>query len=337
MKLWSWRQAILKSELQATTKLVLLVLSTYMNDHGEGCYPSQEQIAASASLTARAVIKHIDLAINAGFLVKNKRNKTGKLWDSNEYSATIPCGYTGVVTQNVVVNHVHPTAETLAFEDGSILDNDKMEGVNHVHPTAENLDSGSEPRSPLDGSWGEPRSLEGCTTFTSGVNHVHTNYPENYSKKEEEEKGAQGSLADELSAAAEIIKNFNEVFQEVFGSPRQGSRIDDLPAAENFLAAGASPDFCREVFRRKFWQLKQNSKTIPAALVYFKQIIPDELARGVKKQAPAAKKQAEPPPELSAQERAKRIKTKRKFGVFLDTAQENFLNDFERLNGEVVI
>ena len=74
MKIWSWRQAILKSELPSTTKLVLMVLSTYMNDHGEGCYPSQEQIARDASLTTRAVIKHLDIAIKEGWLAKKKRN-----------------------------------------------------------------------------------------------------------------------------------------------------------------------------------------------------------------------------------------------------------------------
>jgi len=35
---WTWRHAILEAELPATTKHVLLTISCFMNDVGEGCY-----------------------------------------------------------------------------------------------------------------------------------------------------------------------------------------------------------------------------------------------------------------------------------------------------------
>ena len=45
MKVWSWRQVILRAQLEPSSKLLLLALSTYMNDHGEGCYPSTNTVA----------------------------------------------------------------------------------------------------------------------------------------------------------------------------------------------------------------------------------------------------------------------------------------------------
>jgi hypothetical protein len=152
MKTWSWRQAILKSNLQATTKLVLLAISTYMNDHGEGCYPSQDQIALDTSLSRRAVITHIELAVQAGFLLKDKRNLKGRAWDANEYRANMP--------------------------EWNAPDAPHEEGVNHVHASP---------------SRGEPGSLEGCTTFTQGVNQVHTNSPMNSPKNSPK----NSSLSDE--------------------------------------------------------------------------------------------------------------------------------------------
>lgn len=145
MKIWSWRQAILKSGLEATTKLVLLALSTYMNDHGEGCYPSQDQIALDTSLSKRSVINHIELAVQAGFLIKEKRNLQGKRWDANEYRASIP------------------------NEDAP--DSPHHQGVQHIHPTEKR---------------GEPVALEGCSTFTHGVNQLHLNSSKNSSKNSED-------------------------------------------------------------------------------------------------------------------------------------------------------
>jgi hypothetical protein len=165
MKIWSWQQAILQSELQSTTKLVLLALSTYMNAHGDNCFPSHTTIAKDASLSTRAVITHIQLAVDAGFLVKEKRNLVGAKWDSNEYHASLPSENKPILTPDVGVNDIH----SIEQNEPRSLEN---RGVNVIHPSAEILD--------VDKKRGEPNSLEGCTTFTRGVNDVHTNYPLNY-------------------------------------------------------------------------------------------------------------------------------------------------------------
>jgi len=43
---WSWRHALLKSDLPATTRHVLLTISCFMNDVGGGCYPTHKHIGA---------------------------------------------------------------------------------------------------------------------------------------------------------------------------------------------------------------------------------------------------------------------------------------------------
>lgn len=145
MQVWSWRQAILRSTLESSTKLVLLALSTYMNDHGEGCYPSQEQVALDTSLSKRSVITHIDLAVGAGFLAKDKRKLPGRKWDANEYRASIPSDFASVAPHD--------------------------EGVNVLHPMTEK---------PARGEMVAPHeTAEGCNGFLHGVNQLHTNSPEN--------------------------------------------------------------------------------------------------------------------------------------------------------------
>lgn len=94
IKVWSWRQAVLDSGLNSTTKLVLMVLSTYMNEHGSSCFPSQRIIAGKCSLSKRAVISNLNIAAKAGFIVKNKLGKAGKEWAHNEYTASYPSEFT---------------------------------------------------------------------------------------------------------------------------------------------------------------------------------------------------------------------------------------------------
>lgn len=134
---FSWTKAILDSKLKPTTKLVLFALSTYMNSHGEGCYPSQETIAEKTSLSKRAVVKHIEIAISEGFLLKGKRNLRGKKWDANEYYPSVPDPSKILSESSDGVHHVH------ASED---------HGVHEVH-------------------------LRGARGALGGVHEVHINYP----------------------------------------------------------------------------------------------------------------------------------------------------------------
>lgn len=90
VKVWSWRQAIQEVDLPSTTKLVLFNLSVYMNERGQGCYPSTKQQAIDCNLSERAVCTHLDLAEKAGLIAKKAHGFAGQKWKSNEYFALMP-------------------------------------------------------------------------------------------------------------------------------------------------------------------------------------------------------------------------------------------------------
>lgn len=87
---FSWREAIKKSQLPATTRHVLLNLSTRMNDDGTNCFPSIATQSEETGLSAKTIIDHIALAEKEGFLTKSKKGIPGRQWKRNDYVPTFP-------------------------------------------------------------------------------------------------------------------------------------------------------------------------------------------------------------------------------------------------------
>lgn len=90
--LFPWRSHILKSDLQPTTRLVLLTLSCHMNDAGESCYPSVERLVQETGLTKRSVITHLQIAKDRGWIGSRKHGFAGQAWARNEYFISWPKG-----------------------------------------------------------------------------------------------------------------------------------------------------------------------------------------------------------------------------------------------------
>lgn len=90
MKPYSWRHAILHADLQSTTKLVLLALSCHINDAGESCFPSTRRQAEETGLSERAVITHLKIAADAGWLKVAQHGFGGQKWRRHEYLPLIP-------------------------------------------------------------------------------------------------------------------------------------------------------------------------------------------------------------------------------------------------------
>ena len=88
--IFSWRHAILKSELSPTTRLVLLTLSCHMNDAGESCFPSIATLVEETGLSRSSVIAHIKLAKGAGWIRVGLHGFGGQKWKSHEYTSAIP-------------------------------------------------------------------------------------------------------------------------------------------------------------------------------------------------------------------------------------------------------
>jgi hypothetical protein len=87
---WTWRKAINKSGLQASTRHVLLVLSCYVNDMAEAVFPSIDTLVEMSGLSKRSVITHLQLAEAAGFIVVRKHGYGDQRWARNEYYPQFP-------------------------------------------------------------------------------------------------------------------------------------------------------------------------------------------------------------------------------------------------------
>lgn len=85
-----WQQAVLESRLGSGFAHVLLTLSMYMDVDGRNCYPTEETIAERIGVTRKSVSKHLNLAVDIGFLNRYQRSKEGKRGFSYGYIAQIP-------------------------------------------------------------------------------------------------------------------------------------------------------------------------------------------------------------------------------------------------------
>lgn len=89
--LFTWRSALAsKHGPQATTRLVLLVLGLYMNEKGGSCFPSTRALEQDTGLSRRAVMTHLDLAVEGGWLIRYERQGRGQSWKAYGYRAAIP-------------------------------------------------------------------------------------------------------------------------------------------------------------------------------------------------------------------------------------------------------
>ena len=92
MKPYTWRAAILKSNLMPTTRHVLLTLSCYVNDIGQSAYPSTVTLASDTGLSERAIITHLHMARELGWVKISKHGFGGQKWAHNEYFPCSPSG-----------------------------------------------------------------------------------------------------------------------------------------------------------------------------------------------------------------------------------------------------
>lgn len=89
-RFYSWREAILASNLSCTTKLVLLTLSCHMNDMGQSCFPSVRLLAKESSLSKQSVLTHLALARVEGWITVTEHGFGGQNWRRHEYVIGFP-------------------------------------------------------------------------------------------------------------------------------------------------------------------------------------------------------------------------------------------------------
>jgi hypothetical protein len=84
--IWSWRNAIRKSELPPLAKLCCYVLADYMTDAAKGCFPSIATLMKDTGLSNTSIAKHLRFAIEAGLLLRQRfRDRAGHCAGTNYY------------------------------------------------------------------------------------------------------------------------------------------------------------------------------------------------------------------------------------------------------------
>jgi len=76
----------------STTRLVLMTLSTHMDNSGGSCFPSIDLLARETALSKKFVGLHLQEAVNQGWLVRESRKSSGQAWRQYHYSPNIPGG-----------------------------------------------------------------------------------------------------------------------------------------------------------------------------------------------------------------------------------------------------
>lgn len=93
---YTWQEAVLRSKLEPTTRLVCHTIGCHMAMDGSGCFPSYQTIADESGLHRATVIRHVEKAEEAGYLEVTGRVDAVGDATSNLYRPIMP----GVVAQD---------------------------------------------------------------------------------------------------------------------------------------------------------------------------------------------------------------------------------------------
>lgn len=89
-RVWRWRRAIGASDLQATTKQVLMALSNFMDSQGGNCFPGEASLCRETSLSAGTIRRHLRIASAAGWIGFQPGRFGGQEWRRRSYLARWP-------------------------------------------------------------------------------------------------------------------------------------------------------------------------------------------------------------------------------------------------------
>lgn len=134
-KHFSWQSGVIAADLDATTKLALLIVGSYMNQHGNGAFPSYKLIAEGASIHRSTAIRAIEKAVESGWLVKKTR-ANGQGQTSNAYSIGWPKGSSAELPPNM--------KEVVAQDDHLVAADDQGSGTKRPGVVAQ-----SDPNTPV--------------------------------------------------------------------------------------------------------------------------------------------------------------------------------------------
>ncbi|MGQ7939094.1 helix-turn-helix domain-containing protein [Paraburkholderia sp. D1E] len=171
------------SELPSTTKLVLFVVAEYANAVDDIVWPSIESLAERASLSERAVAKHLAIAERDGWLARWKSRRPDRKWAHSHYRFSIPA---------IVAKQQRDAIDLdlAAASDGDeILNKDerrstRAQEMGRSEPRAGNSGELNEPcagnsRAPTEQGAGDLMDAVPEANSESYLHHVPTKYPVN--------------------------------------------------------------------------------------------------------------------------------------------------------------
>lgn len=90
--LFTWRGYVSspRGPESSTTRHVLLALSLYMGEKGDGAFPSTRTLAADTGLSRRTVEKHLREAESQGWIGRDQHGFGGMGWKRYDYAASLP-------------------------------------------------------------------------------------------------------------------------------------------------------------------------------------------------------------------------------------------------------
>lgn len=89
-RVWRWRRAIGGSDLHATTRHILQVLSEFMSVNGDSCFPSINDVSQKSGRDRKTVREHLESAERAGWLVVESAGWSGPQHARKSYVARWP-------------------------------------------------------------------------------------------------------------------------------------------------------------------------------------------------------------------------------------------------------
>lgn len=183
-KLFTWRAAFTapNSPMPKTMRHVMLQLSLHMDEYGESCYPTIQELMARTGLSNRSVIDQIKGAVEHGWLEVEEHGYGGQKWRNHQYRPLIPDEFIPMRWRDFVAEQKikderqidDPLSESYPQEAESELYKNRPAGEPPSPPQAE----GGEPPSPRFSEGGELNN-------TKVVKEVHSSSSKPLYKKKE--------------------------------------------------------------------------------------------------------------------------------------------------------
>ncbi|WLE60250.1 helix-turn-helix domain-containing protein [Burkholderia plantarii] len=180
---YTWRRAMMCSDLPATTKLVLFVVAEYTNGVDETAWPALETIAEKATLSIRAVTKHLSLAGELGWLTRWKSRRPDRKWAHAHYRLSIPehaaLHQRDMIDLDLAAGNVEDDMPPLALgaEDAQYVGSSEPRASSSGDVSAPGASNSGRPVEPRASDPPEPAETD--ESVKSYWHHVPTNYPIN--------------------------------------------------------------------------------------------------------------------------------------------------------------